>query len=204
LGQEAEERNNGMALPPTTGFEAGYVRGIYSFPTDPDVVHPLLYADEHPLPPMLPCPRCGRTADFAGVFDGHALRIYCRCGEDWEPDQTAGQISMLVEDFDGNSLAWFPEYDSYNGNAAFHATVAEIHDNGANDGWYPNVSEQDEALLEEMMRTGCAVRAFDEQQARQHAHKLNYVMSTAEEINQAWRSHLDKVRAQRRIDRGSR
>jgi hypothetical protein len=192
-----------MVATPKTNFEAGHMRATYSFMIDLNRYSVHDADDLPPLSRMLPCPACARLSDFAGIFDGHVLRVCCRCGEQWEPELETAQIDVLVKDFDGKSLRWFPDFAPEGGSSeVVQAAVDEIHDKGTREGWYPSISGSEEALLVELMRTGCAARALGEQEARQHADKLNYVMSTAGEINRAWKRHRDTVRAQRRVDRG--
>jgi hypothetical protein len=156
-------------------FEVGYV-----------------YATQHAvydaLPPPEggyhhPCPGCERRTGFVGSFDGHTLRVYCRCGterEVWQWDDLRDSVIKSFYTAD-DGFTWFRS-----GNSRVEAGMERMRERGIRDGWYPaTVTAEDEAVLDQAMCAARATTVLGAQAARAVAEPWLRALSVAETISDA-------------------
>ncbi|HTJ67957.1 MAG TPA: hypothetical protein VL551_10540 [Actinospica sp.] len=175
-------------------FEVGYVYATQ------DAVYDSLPAPEGGY--LHPCPGCARRTGFVGSFDGHTLRVYCRCGterEIWQGDDLRDSVIKGFSAAD-DGFTWFRS-----GNSRVEASVAQMRERGIRDGWYPEtVTAQDEAVLDQAMRPARATTVLGAQAARAVAEPWLRALSVAEAISDALTANDELDRELRRLLRGPR
>lgn len=168
-------------------FEVGYVYATQ------DAVDDSLPAPDGGY--LHPCPGCGRRAGFVGSFDGHTLRVYCRCGTEREVWQWDDLRDSVIKGFytADDGFTWFRS-----GNSRVEASMAQMRERGIRDGWYPEtVTAQDEAVLDQAIRTARATTVLGAQAARELARPWLHALKIAETISDALTAD-DKMNAELR------
>jgi len=169
-------------------FEVGYVYATQ------DPVYDALPAPDDGY--LHPCPACRRRVGFVGSFDGHTLRVYCRCAAEREVWQGEDLRDSVIKGFytaDDDGFAWFRT-----GDWRVEAGMAQMRERGIRDGWYPEtVTAQDEAVLDQAIRTARASTVLGAQAARDLARPWLHALSVAETISSALTKH-DKLHSDRR------
>lgn len=164
-------------------FDVGLVHSVSTWPLSDDG-----WGEAH----NQSCPACGRSRDLVGGYDGHRLRIYCRCETSWFPRLANDEADAVTEGLRTSVLNWFPHRGPSEADA-----LARMRECGRSEGWYPRVTALEEELLDASISARGAAVVLGADAALAAADSLNRALAIAERINKA----SDAYRAARRAAR---